>query len=162
MLAIAWAVRDGLPSPATAVTGAATADSQRAAVMMQLAYSLSQEVSSDSVLLVPFHATDAYSTATAAVGLAAQGVGIRIRVLAWGLPANEEAPAPHAEYTVEALLRDGTRRVVGTLNLSSQRRWVLDAVLPYRSADVERIVILRRGQPVMEANLATTERGLHP
>lgn len=129
---------------------------------MQLAYSLSSEAPSGSVLLVPFTGSGAHPPAAAAAGFVAQGTGTHVRVLAWGLPVGADSSVSRPEYEVEAYLTDGTRRALGPLTLTAQRRWMLDATLPYRVTEIDRIAILRRGEPFMEADLALAERGLRP
>lgn len=154
-LALAWTVRNQWSSaiPAGGATG------RLSSLMMQLAYSLSSNSLAHSMLLVPFEGTDSYPSAVAAAGLVALGARTQLRILAVGLPASAGASPSRPEYTAEAYLTDGTRWGLGPLTLvTAKRRWVLDAVLPYPATQIERIVILRRDKPLMQANLALTGR----
>lgn len=153
MLAVAWVVRGGLGPGAPATPGTASADGRQAALMEEVAAGLLREAPADSLVVVRLRAAQAGLEATAAVGLAAQGSGTRVRVLAVGLPAPQSGAEAGSGYAVEAYLRGGGRRNLGSLRPLSRGRWAMDAVLPEGVGAIEGVAVVRGGRPVMEADV---------
>ena len=127
-------------------------------VMMQLAYALSSDGATERLTLAPLVDLGGAGGAVGAVGVGVTGSGAELRILAMGLPESPDSAPSAPEYTAVAYRADGSPVPLGALTLmTAQRRWVLSVPLSQRDLPVRRVLVLRRGQPVMQASMESTE-----
>ena len=155
LLATAWTVwRWHVPGVPTV----AAPDRRPSYVMMQVAYGLASDGATGPLTLAPLQAAPDAAGAVGGVGVGRADSGARLRILAIGLPTDSGSTPSEPEYTAVAYRADGAAIPLGPLTLiTSQRRWVLSVPLNPTSLPVRRVVILRWGEPIMQAFLESTQ-----